>query len=102
MGRPKKIQPMTALVQAYIDQHAPELKAARLHIQLLDGPIDAPRYAASAEVCPAQTCPYAVPLELAQQGQCTVRDCGLRCSLRLLLERDGTIVAAQRSSVHWN
>lgn len=102
MTRCKQPHPMTDVVQTYVNEHTPELAAASIHIRLLDGPPDAPRYAANAETCPAGPCPYGVPLTLVQAGQCPVLDCPLRCSLRLLIDRDGTIVSAHRSGVHWS
>lgn len=101
MARPKRQHPIIPIVQAYIEEHLPELADAPLHIQSLDGPPDAPRYAASAETCPVDTCPYGLPLPLAQPGGCPVLDCPLRCSLRLLLDRSGTVLEARRSGVRW-
>jgi hypothetical protein len=50
----------------------------------------------------ATDCPHDVPAALAQSDQCPVRDCSLRCSLRLLLDRRGTVLHVTRSGVHWN
>lgn len=101
MARPKQSNAITAIVEAYIAQYAPDLQAAPIHIQRLDGPPDGPRYAVSIETCSVRECPFQVALDVEQAGDCPISRCRLRCSLRLLLDRQGTILSARRGSVHW-
>ena len=100
MGRKKRTNPLLSVAHAYLSQHVPELKAARVQLHMLDGPPGSPRYAATAEDCLAGACPFGV--SVAEGGQCTVRDCPLRCSVRLLLDRRGTVLHTTRSGIHWN
>lgn len=93
---------LMSVVQNYINDYAPELAEEPISIHLLDGPPNAPRYAASAETCPAETCPCDIAPALAQAGQCPVLNCPLRCSLRLLLDRHDVLVSARRSGVRWH
>jgi hypothetical protein len=101
MGRKKRTHPLLIVARTYLNQHMPELKTAPLQLRMLDGPPGSPRYAVTAEDCTAGTCPFGT-LAAAQGGQCTVRDCPLRRSVRLLLDRRGTVVRATRSGIHWN
>jgi hypothetical protein len=50
----------------------------------------------------AGDCPNGVSALVAESGLCTVRDCPLRCGVRLLLDRRGAVMQATRSGVHWN
>jgi hypothetical protein len=99
MGRKKRTHPLLIAARSYLSQHMPELKSARLQLRMLDGPPGSPRYAVTAEDCKAGACPFGT--SAAQSGECTVRDCPLRCSVRLLLDRRGTVMQATRSGIHW-
>jgi hypothetical protein len=79
----------------------PDMNAAQLNLRTLDGPPDAPRYAVTAEICTACTCPHGIPLTLAANGQCPIAECRLRHSVRLLLNRRGTVVHTTISDIHW-
>ena len=102
MARKKRINPLLIAARAYVSLHAPELKAAPLQLRMLDGPPGSPSCAVVAEACPAGDCPQGVPASIAESGQCTVRDCPLRCSIRLLMDRRGVVMQDTRSRVHWN
>lgn len=102
MARKKRTNPLLLVARTYIILHVPELKAAPLQLRLLDGPPDSPGCAVTAEACPAGACPNGISAAVAARGQCGVRDCPLRCSLRLLFDRHGAVVQATRSGVHWN
>ena len=101
MARKKRVNPFLIAARTYVSQHVPELKAAPLQLRMLDGPPESPSCAVAAEACLANDCPEGVPLAVAESGQCTVRDCPLRCSVRLLLDRRGAVMQATRSGVHW-
>jgi hypothetical protein len=101
MARKKRVNPLLIVARTYVSQHVPELKAAPIQLRILDGPPGAPCCAAMAEVCLASECPNGIPALAAKNGQCSVRDCPLRCSLRLLLDRSGAVVHVTRSGVHW-
>jgi hypothetical protein len=73
-----------------------------LRLQPLDGPPDSPRYAATSEACIAAVCPRGYGAQAASSGQCGVLDCPLRRSARLLLDRQGTVIHATISGIHWN
>lgn len=100
MARRKRQNPLLAMAQAYLSQHMPELHDARLQIRMLDGPPGSPRYAVTAELCTTRRCPYGVALDVAA-GDCPVLDCPLRNSVRLLIDRRGTVVQTIRSGIHW-
>ena len=102
MARKKRINPLLLVARTYVSQHVPELKAAPLHLRMLDGPLGSPSCAVTSEACLAGDCPNGVPAAIAQSGQCTVRDCPLRCGVRLLLDRRGAVMQVTRSGVHWN
>jgi hypothetical protein len=102
MGRKRRIHPLLIAARAYMNRHAPELKTAPLRLRMLDGPPGSPRCAVTAEACLAGVCPYGVSAGVAASGQCLVRDCPLRCSVRLLLDRRGVVVQATRSGIHWS
>ena len=102
MTRKKRVNPLLIAARLYVSQHVPELKTAPLLLRLLDGPPGSPSYAVTAEACVAGGCPNGVSALIAESGQCGVRDCPLRCSVRLLLDRRGAVVQATRSGVHWN
>jgi hypothetical protein len=102
MARKKRVNPLLVAARAYVSQHVPELKAAPLQLRLLDGPLGSPSCAVTAEACLAGACPNGVPTAIAQSGQCTVRDCPLRCGVRLLLDQCGAVIQVTRSGVHWN
>jgi hypothetical protein len=96
-----KNRPLSA-VQTYVSQHLPELRGIPLRLQLLDGPPDAPRYAASLEACVASVCPHGFSAQADAGGQCGVLDCPLRRSARLLLDSQGAVIHATISGIHWN
>jgi len=102
MTRKKRTNPLLVAARTYVSQQIPELKAAPLHLRMLDGPPGSPSCAATAEACLAADCPNDVPAAVAASGQCTVRDCPLRCTVRLLLDRRGVVMHVTRSGVHWN
>ena len=102
MARKKRINPLLIAARTYVSQHVPELKAAPLQLRMLDGPPGSPSCAVAAEACLASACPNGVSAVIAESGQCTVRDCPLRCSVHLLLDRHGAVMQATRSGVHWN
>ena len=101
MGRKKRQHPLVKHVQAYLNQAMPEMAGARLQLRTLDGPPESPRYAVTAELC-AHTCPYGTTPAMAAAGQCHVIDCPLRRSVRLRVDRRGTIMHATRSTIHWS
>jgi hypothetical protein len=79
----------------------PELKDAALRVRMLDGPPGSPRYAVTVESCGTHVCPNGVPREISVAGECTVRECALRDTVRLLLDQNGAVVQITRSGVHW-
>ena len=79
----------------------PELNGVPLHLHCLDGPPGSPRYAVTAEACLIGRCPRGIPAGVAAAGDCSVRMCPLRRSVRLLLDRHGTIIQVIRGKVHW-
>ncbi|MBK9941468.1 MAG: hypothetical protein IPP13_07595 [Kouleothrix sp.] len=101
MARRKRPNPFLAIAQTYLHQHMPEMVGAQLQLRMLDGPPGSPRYAVTAEQC-MNTCPYGVPVALAAVGKCTMICCPLRRTVRLLLDRRGTVMHATRSDIHWN
>jgi len=101
MARKKRINPLLIVARTYVSQHVSELKAAPLHMRMLDGPPGSPSCAVTVEACLAGDCPNGVAASVAQSGQCTVRDCPLRCGVRLLLDRCGAVLQVTRSGVHW-
>ncbi len=102
MARRKRPNPLLIAARTYISQHVPELKAAPLQLRMLDSPPASPSCAVTAEACLAGDCPNGISALVAESGQCTVRDCPLRCSVRLLLDRRGAVMQATRSGSHWN
>jgi len=102
MARKKRINPLLVFARTYVNQHVPELKTAPLQLRMLDGPPGSPSCAVTVEACLADDCPYGVPGLIAESGQCSVRDCPLRCSVRLLLDRRGAVMQDTRSGVHWS
>jgi hypothetical protein len=101
MARRKRQNPLLIVARTYLNRHMPDMTDARLSVRMLDGPPDAPRYAVTAETCTARSCPYGVPPEVAANGQCPIADCPLRHSVRLLLNRRGTVMHSTVSDIHW-
>jgi hypothetical protein len=101
MARRKRPNPLLVAARTYLSQHLPDLKAAPMRLHMLDGPPGSPRCAVVVETCPATACPRDIPPELAYRGECPVRDCPLRCSMRMLLNRSGAVVQTTRSGIHW-
>ncbi|HNP70513.1 MAG TPA: hypothetical protein PKK15_05370 [Kouleothrix sp.] len=101
MARRKRQNPFLSMAQVYLNQHMPDMSGARLQLRMLDGPPGSPRYAVTAEVC-RHICPYGVLPAQAALGKCTVFDCPLRQSVRLLLDRRGAVLHATRNTLHWN
>jgi hypothetical protein len=102
MARKKRVNPLLAAARTYVNQQAPELKSAPLHLRMLDGPPGSPSCAVTAEACFTDECPNGISMAAAANGQCTVRDCPLRCGLRLLMDRRGAVVQITRSGIHWD
>lgn len=102
MARPRRKSPLLAIARSYISAHMPELRDAPLHIRQLDGPPGAPRFAVTIEHCAPAQCPHGVPRNVAAAGGCPVRACPLRRSVRILMNRDGTIVQVTQSRLHWS
>jgi hypothetical protein len=102
MRRKKGAGPLFIAARNYLRLHVPELDAAPIELRMLDGPPGAPSCAVMAETCLAKACPYGQTTQAAESGQCTMRDCPLRCSVRLLLDRRGEVMQATRSGVHWS
>ncbi|HNP86605.1 MAG: hypothetical protein JST60_13995 [Chloroflexi bacterium SZAS-1] len=100
MARRRRQHPLLKIAQAYLNQHMPEMAGARLQLRNLDGPPEAPRYSVTAECC-LQACPHGVAPAIAAVGKCPVADCPLRCSVRLLLSRRGTVLHTTQSTIHW-
>jgi hypothetical protein len=102
MARQKRPNPLLVAARAYLSQHMPELRTAPLHLRMLDGPPGSPCCAVTVEACRrAGPCPHGIAAAVAERGECSVRDCPLRLSVRLLISRGGTVVQATRSAVHW-
>ena len=102
MARRKRQNPLLAVAKTFLSQHIPELRGARLAIRMLDGPPTSPRYAVTAELCTTHKCPYGVSEATAASGKCPVIDCPLRDSVRLLMDRRGTVVQTIRGGIHWS
>lgn len=99
MARPKRPpHPMLAVARAHLRRLAPDLADLPLHLQQLDGPPGAPRYAVSVADCLRDgPCPHGVTVQAA----CDVPTCALRHSFRLLLTRDGEVVQAINGDMQW-
>ena len=102
MSRRKRQNQMLNTARQYVDLYMPELRGASLRVRSLDGPPGSPRYAVIAEVCPLTQCPHGIAPAISASGQCPVRECPLRRSARLLLDRNGVVMRVTRSAVHWN
>lgn len=92
---------LVKIARDYLRRHMPDLKDMPLRMHALDGPPKSPRYSVTAEACSANRCPYGIPTDVAAAGQCTVLDCPLRQSARLLIDRRWRVVQASRSGIHW-
>jgi hypothetical protein len=101
MPRRKRPNPLFLVARRFLAEHAPQLAGAPLRVHTLDGPPGAPRYAITIEACHPVACPHGVPRAVAEAGACTVRDCPLRDTLRLLLSTDGEIIQVTQSGLHW-
>ncbi len=93
--------PVLETAREYLDAVQPEMHEAELHLRQLDGPPDAPRFAVTAEVCETEQCPYQVPKDVADAGDCPIQQCDHRCTIRILFDRDGSLRSSMRSGVHW-
>jgi hypothetical protein len=102
MPRKKRTSSLLMAAQLYVSQNRPELCDLPLRLHSLDGPPGSPRYAATIEACVAQVCPRGFAAQADASGVCGVLDCPLRRSIRLLLDRDGTVMQATVSGMHWN
>jgi hypothetical protein len=90
---------MLGVARAHVARHAPELLDQPIQLQQLDGPPGSPRYAVSVGACLREgPCPHGV----ADGAPCPIRDCTLRHSLRMLLDRDGNVVELLRDGLRWN
>jgi hypothetical protein len=101
MTRRKQLARLLNVAHHYVDQHLPELRHAPLAMRMLDGPPGSPRYAVTVAACRAQACPHGISALVAAAGQCHVTDCPLRHTARLLLDRQGNVIQATRSGIHW-
>jgi hypothetical protein len=101
MARRKRQHPLLLVARSYLSQHMPDMSDARLKLRVLDGPPEAPRYAVTAETCTACPCPHGIPLAVAAGGQCPITECPLRHSVRLLLNRRGTVIHTTVSDIRW-
>src|SRR5690348_11651047 len=103
MPRRKSSEQILSAAHAYIQACAPELQEVPIMVRMLDGPPDAPHFSVSVEKCSALgNCPYSVSPEVAACGKCPIAACQLRCSMRLLLDRSGTVVQVLRGNTHWS
>jgi hypothetical protein len=102
MSRRKQLTRLLNAAHRYVDQHLPELRHVPLAMRMLDGPPGSPRYAVTVEACCAQACPHGFSILVAAAGQCHMRDCPLRHTVRLLLDRQGNLMQATRSGIHWS
>jgi hypothetical protein len=91
-----------AIAQHYLCERMPAMARAHYTAHPLDGPPDGPRYAVTAELCRPEGCPYGVPGEQAARGCCPIRNCPGRCSVRLLIDRQGNVVQMTTSGLHWS
>ena len=101
MGRQKRPHPLLRIARNYLKCWMPDLEDAPLRLRMLDGPPGSPRYSVTVEVCPDGVCPHGTAAELARAGRCPVEVCSLRRSVRLLLDRQGTVIQETQSGVHW-
>jgi hypothetical protein len=101
MSRHNQKQRSLKAAQYYISAFLPELCECPLDIHVLDGPPEGPRYAVAVESCSSRGCPYGFGTHEHPTAQCAVLDCPLRCSARLLLDRDGTVLHTTISGIHW-
>ena len=101
MARHERPHPLLLAARAYLGERIPELKNEPLRLHALDGPPGSPRYSVTVEVCPAGACPHGIAAEVARTGQCPIKICPLRRSVRLLLDRHGTVLQQTESTVHW-
>jgi hypothetical protein len=101
MPRRKAKNQLPIAAQLYVNQHLPELRNLPPQLHHLDGPPDAPRYAATIEACVATVCPRGFTTQDGSSEQCDVLDCPLRHTARLLLNREGVVIQATISGLHW-
>jgi hypothetical protein len=103
MPRRTSQEQIQSAARGYIQACAPELREAPIVVRMLDGPPDAPHFSASVEQCGASgDCPHGIAPEVAACGKCPIAACRLRCSMRLLLDRSGTVVQVLRGNTHWS
>ena len=102
MPRRKQHNRLLTAARTYVNENLPELRQAPLAMRMLDGPPGSPRYAVTVEACCAQVCPQGFSTHVALAGQCNVLDCPLRRTLRLLLDRQGGMMQATQSGIHWS
>jgi hypothetical protein len=102
MSRRKHHNRLLTAARTYVNHHLPELRHAPLAMRMLDGPPSSPRYAVTVEACCAQACPRGYSTLVAVAGGCNVLDCPLRRTVRLLLSRQGDVMQATRSGIHWS
>ena len=101
MSRPRRQNTQLALAHRYLGEAFPELRDVVLQIRQLDGPPGSPRYAATAEICTAATCPHGIPAAQAAVGECAVASCPLRRTIRILLGHDGELIQITGNDSHW-
>ena len=102
MARPKRPpHPILGVARSYVQAHAPDLVAAPIVMRTLDGPPKSPRYAVSVAECRRDgRCPLGV--KPGDQERCPVLACKERRSLRLLLSRQGDVVAVIEDDIRWD
>lgn len=93
--------PRLHIAREYLEEHMPDAREARLTIRQLDGPPESPRFVVTAEACLTADCPYAVPREVADAGDCPILECDHRCTARVLMDRKGEVIHVTRSGVHY-
>lgn len=102
MPRKKRQHPLVKVARVYLAERLPFLKDAPLRIHMLDGPPGSPRYSVSVERCRPVACPHDIPPEDSANGRCPIIDCPVRHSLRLLFDRNGQLMNASESGIHWS
>ncbi|MBC8076559.1 MAG: hypothetical protein H7Y32_10830 [Chloroflexales bacterium] len=93
---------LLSAVREHISTRIPLLARAPIRLRPLDGPPDAPRYSADAELCCASVCPRGIAADAAAAGLCHVHACPLRSSIRLLLDGQGHVIQEQCGDIHWS
>lgn len=101
MVRPRRQHPHLVTARRYIEEHLPELKDAPLTIRMLDGPPGSARYAVTVEQCQPGECPHGIDADLRLTGQCTIEQCTMRHTTRILLDQHGVVMQISQNDRHW-